>query len=97
MFSEIFFPWGWNATIDGKPAEIARVNYVLRGLRIPAGKHKIEFSFDPQSLKVTNNISMVAVILIYLLCLGALGLTAFKCVKGKKNAEKENSSDVNEM
>ena len=97
VFSEIFFPWGWNATIDGKPAEIARVNYVLRGLRIPAGKHKIEFSFDPQSLKVTNNISMVAVILIYLLCLGALGLTAFKCVKGKKNAEKENSSDVNEM
>lgn len=84
VFSEIFFPWGWNATIDGKPAEIGRVDYVLRALRIPAGKHKIEFSFDPQSLRVTNNISVVAVVLIYLLCAGALGLVAFRFAKGNK-------------
>ncbi|MDE7441562.1 MAG: YfhO family protein [Muribaculaceae bacterium] len=96
VFSEIFFPWGWHATIDGKPAEIGRVDYVLRALRIPAGKHKIEFSFDPQSLHVTNNISVIAVVLIYLLCAGALGLVAFRLYKGDKKEKspvKENGDE----
>ena len=42
VFSEVYFPWGWNITIDGKPAEMGRVNYVLRALPIPAGEHDIE-------------------------------------------------------
>lgn len=74
VFSEIYFPWGWNATIDGKPAEIGRVNYVLRALRLPAGQHTVEFRFDPESLRVTNGISVAAVVCIYLLC--AVALTA---------------------
>ena len=85
VFSEIFFPWGWTATIDGKPAEIGRVDYVLRALKVPAGKHKIEFVFDPQSLKTTNAISIAGVVVIYILCIGALALAIFKIVKSKKN------------
>ncbi len=85
VFSEVYFPWGWNATIDGKPAQIGRVNYVLRALKVPAGKHKIEFSFDPQSLRVTNNISIVAVVLIYILCAAALGLTIFRYTRPQGN------------
>ncbi|MDE5874806.1 MAG: YfhO family protein, partial [Muribaculaceae bacterium] len=58
VFSEIFFPWGWTATIDGKEHQIGRVDYVLRAMRVPAGEHEIVFTFDPQSLKVTNTVAI---------------------------------------
>lgn len=77
-FSEIYFPWGWYADVDGKPVEIGRVNYVLRALRLPAGEHSVTFRFDPQSIKVTNTISMAAVGVIYLLIALAIILTAFR-------------------
>ena len=72
VFSEIYFPWGWEATIDGKPAQIGRVNYVLRALKVPAGQHTIEFTFHPKSLDATNTLSIIAVSLIFLICLIAL-------------------------
>ncbi|MDE7414136.1 MAG: YfhO family protein [Muribaculaceae bacterium] len=93
VFSEIFFPWGWTATIDGKPAEIGRVNYVLRALKVPAGTHSIEFRFDPKSLKVTNTISMVAVVLIYILCAGAL-IFAGLHLKRKSGSGKDESHSL---
>ncbi len=74
VFSEVYFPWGWTATIDGKAAPVGRVNYVLRALQVPAGTHEIVFTFDPQSLHTTNTIAMVSVIAIYLLCAVAGGL-----------------------
>ncbi len=84
VFSEIFFPWGWEATVDGKPVEIGRVNYVLRALRIPAGKHDIDFRFDPKSLRTTNTISMICVIGIYVL--GVLALVyAFLLIRKSGN------------
>ncbi|MDE6272421.1 MAG: YfhO family protein [Muribaculaceae bacterium] len=81
VFSEIWFPWGWEATIDGSPAEIGRVDYTLRALRIPAGEHEIIMTFNPRSLDVTNTIGVISVILIFLLCLFALGfrITFFYC------------------
>lgn len=66
VFSEVYFPWGWDATIDGKSAEIGRVNYVLRALQIPAGEHEIVFRFDPQSIHVTDTIARIAIIIVYL-------------------------------
>lgn len=74
VFSEVFFPWGWTATVDGKETPIGRVDYVLRALRLPAGEHEVVFTFDPQSLRTTNTISVVAVVLIYIL--GAVALFA---------------------
>lgn len=72
VFSEIYFPWGWEATIDGKPAEIGRVNYVLRAMVVPAGTHEIVMTFDPQSIHTTVAIATVAIIIIYLLAIAAI-------------------------
>ena len=87
VFSEIFFPWGWQATVDGKPLEIGRVNYVLRALRLPAGSHDIEFRFDPESLKVTNTLGVASVVAIYLLCAAALAVAVAAFVRRSKIRE----------
>lgn len=79
VFSEVFFPWGWNCTIDGKEAEIGRVNYLLRAVRIPAGNHTIEMTFRPTSVSATVSAARIAVIIIYLLVIAAI-LNAFSSV-----------------
>ena len=66
VFSEIFFPWGWTATVDGQPAELGRVDYVLRAMRVPAGDHEIVMTFDPPSLHATDTLATVSVIVIYI-------------------------------
>lgn len=69
VFSEMYYSKGWNAYIDGKQVPHERVNYALRGLRIPAGKHTIEFKFEPQVIKTGSMISLVS----FILMLGLLG------------------------
>ncbi len=85
VFSEIYFPWGWTATVDGKEVPIGRVNYVLRAMRVPAGDHEIVFTFDPQSLKVTNNLAMVSVVVIFLLCAVGVALWCINIFIHKKD------------
>lgn len=95
VFSEIFFPWGWHASIDGKPADIGRVDYVLRAIRIPAGEHDVEFRFDPQSMRVTNTLGIASVIIIYLICFAALAIWAIKAAHGIKTKEVTCDADEN--
>ncbi len=83
VFSEIYYP-GWKATIDGAPAEIGRANYVLRAMTVPAGKHKIEMVYDPQSLHTTEAVATTAFILLVLGFLFAI----FMEWKGKKSEAK---------
>ena len=59
VFSEVYYP-GWTATIDGEPAELGRVNYILRALNVKSGKHEVVLSFFPKSVKVTETIAYVA-------------------------------------
>lgn len=87
VFSEVYFPWGWTATIDGKETPVGRVNYVLRALRIPAGQHEIGFRFDPKSVRVTNSISIASVVCIYILC--ALSLMIILIPFLRKNTDKK--------
>ncbi len=63
VFSEIYYP-GWTVTIDGKLAELGRVNYVLRALKVPAGKHEVQMTFRPASITTTNTIAYVALLLV---------------------------------
>lgn len=63
VFSEIYYP-GWQATIDGQPVDIARVDYILRAINVPAGEHTIEMWFDPQSIQVTESIAYAALALL---------------------------------
>jgi uncharacterized membrane protein YfhO len=73
VFSEMYYEKGWKATIDGKEAKIYNVNYVLRGLKIPAGKHKIEFKFEPEVVKTGSTIALISTLLMIF----AIGLGIF--------------------
>jgi hypothetical protein len=67
VFSEMYYENGWKATIDGKDARIHNINYVLRGLQIPAGKHTIEFKFEPEVVKTGSTIALISSIGMLLL------------------------------
>jgi Bacterial membrane protein YfhO len=73
VFSEIYYPEGWIATIDGKETPILRVNYVLRALEVPAGKHTIEFKFEPRAFIVGNKVTAACSWLVLLVLLGSIG------------------------
>ncbi|MBO6032218.1 MAG: YfhO family protein [Prevotella sp.] len=70
VFSEIYYP-GWTATIDGQPAELGRVNYILRALNVKPGKHEVVLSFFPKSVNTTEAIAYVSYIILILVILGA--------------------------
>lgn len=71
VFSEVYFPWGWTATVDGKEVPVGRVDYLLRAIKLPAGDHTVTMIFDPRSLHTTGVIATIAIILIYLLVAAA--------------------------
>ena len=70
VFSEVYYNEGWDASIDGKPVPHTRVNYMLRGLTVPAGEHTIEFRFEPKSYYTGNKISLASSILLILIFAG---------------------------
>ncbi len=72
VFSEIYYQPGWNAYVDGKLAEHFRANYVLRAMRVPAGKHVIDFKFEPSTYFIGEKISMIGSILLVIVLLGTL-------------------------
>lgn len=78
IFSEIYYPDGWQVTIDGQPATLARANYILRALHLPAGKHVVEMKFDPQSLHLTEGIAYGALVLLLIGVITAICLTYTK-------------------
>ena len=65
VFSEIYYP-GWTATVDGKPAVLGRVDYILRALKIDAGKHRVELDFHPTSIKKTETLAYLSYVVLLL-------------------------------
>lgn len=84
VFSEIYYPEGWVCTIDGKEVSYTRVNYVLRGLEIPAGKHQIVWKFQPSSFIAGTTYSMIGSLM---LILAFLGVGAIQLRKKENNQE----------
>lgn len=80
VFSEIYFASGWNAYIDGNLTPHFRADYVLRAMRIPSGKHTVEFKFEPKIFSIGEKVSAASLFLLVLLCGGA----AFSEFKKKK-------------
>lgn len=82
VFSEIYYQPGWNAYIDGKLTPHIRVNYVLRAMRVPAGKHTIEFKFEPEHYKQSEQAALIGS-WIFVLFIGGLIIAYFRQSKKK--------------
>lgn len=78
VFSDIYYPLGWKALVDGKETPILRTDYVLRAIKIPAGKHKIEFTYDSAAFEKGEKYALTGSILLSLIVLAALYFTFFK-------------------
>ncbi|GAA3606714.1 YfhO family protein [Flavivirga amylovorans] len=72
VFSEIYYGNGWKTFVDGEECSHMRVNYILRGMQIPAGSHTIEFKFDPEVVKTGSRIALASSVLFGILLLGGL-------------------------
>jgi len=86
VFSEIYYDKGWNAYIDGKVSPYFRANYVLRAMIVPAGKHTIEFRFEPKVYFTGEKIAFASSMLLVLLAIGSVGFMAFGKSKDEPKA-----------
>ena len=84
VFSEVYYPYGWKAYIDGKPADHFRANYTLRAMNVPAGQHHIRFEFRPDTVEKWGKVSVACKYLIYLTILGVAGFGIFRMVRRRK-------------
>ncbi|MGB4960460.1 MAG: YfhO family protein [Saprospiraceae bacterium] len=89
VFSDVWYGpgKGWQSYIDGQPVDHIRVNYLLRGLKVPSGKHTITFEFKPKAYYLGENISLASSLLL----IGMLLFVIFKLIKGENNSESKTS------
>jgi hypothetical protein len=97
VFSEIYYPKGWTATIDGKEAPIVRANYVLRSIQVPAGNHKVTMAFNPVSYTNGSSITAVSGWLFGCLVFGMFGFAIFKSVTNKDEEAIEDIDSLEEV
>lgn len=84
VFSEIYYPYGWKATIDDMPADIYRVNYMLRAINVPAGTHSIHMEFVPDSVKKGDSIAMVCIFIMYGVMLFIIAIAIFRAIRQRE-------------
>ncbi|MCT7904216.1 Predicted membrane protein [Candidatus Ornithobacterium hominis] len=92
VFSEIYYPKGWKAYINGEEVEILQTNYFLRGLEIPAGTNQIDFVFEPQVIQRGKTMMLASNIIFILLVLGGI-FYHWKNFRSKKDDEIEISKN----
>lgn len=83
VFSEIYYPNGWHATVDGTPVDLIRADWTLRAALLPAGEHEVVMTFLPDSYRIGATVSRVTSLLLILLVLGAIGLLVYFEIKPK--------------
>lgn len=86
VFSEVYYPKGWNAYLNGQPAQYFRANYLLRAIKLPAGNHKVEFKFEPKVIQKGSSISLVSSLLFVLVLIGG-GLYGFRKKKSNQKTD----------
>ena len=87
VFSEIYYPYGWNAYIDGKPTDHFRANYTLRAMKVPAGEHHIRFEFRPATVEKWGKVAIACKYVMNLTILAIIGLAIFRSVKKRKELQ----------
>ena len=93
VFSEIYYDKGWKAFVDGEEVPHFRVNYILRGMVLPAGEHSIEFRFKPRSYYSGRKIASASSYLLFLLLLGAIGWEFRGKFRPASEAEETDNTD----
>lgn len=83
VFSEVYYPNGWNVYIDGEPSTYFKADYILRAMMVPEGEHTIEFKFEPQVVKTGSTISLASNILLILIIFGGVFFTYRKLNSAK--------------
>ena len=85
VFSEVYYPNGWNAYIDGQKVNYVKTNYVLRGLTVPAGSHSIKFKYEPATYKKAVSIAYIGSFIIALFVLGGFFMDWWQYRKKSQN------------
>ncbi len=83
VFSDIYYP-GWTATVSDEEVPVARANYILRAIRVPAGQHRVVLNFDPQTVHITETIAYSAIALLGLIFIGQIIILIYKRKKCQK-------------
>ena len=94
VFSEIYYPKGWNVYIDGKEAGYFRANYLLRAMSLKAGEYDVEFRFEPAVVSISNAIALAASVLLVLLAAGMIYVEVRKTKYNVKTQENNRQQTV---
>ena len=86
VFSDVYYEKGWTATLDGKPIDVFRANYILRALRLPAGEHQVVFEFRPAAYYTGEKISFAGSFSLILLTIGGIGFAVYRKINPKQIA-----------
>lgn len=84
VFSEIYYPAGWESYIDGEKAPYFRADYLLRAMELPEGSHEILFKFEPESFKIGNKVSLISSLILLVIILGFTAREAKRKLSGTK-------------
>lgn len=87
VFSEVYYPYGWKAYIDGQPSDHFRANYTLRAMNVPAGQHHIRFEFRPDTVEKWGKVSVACAYIMGLTILGFVGFGIFRMVRRRKETK----------
>lgn len=93
VFSEIYYPYGWNAYLDGKATDHFRANYTLRAMNVPAGQHHIRFEFRPATVEKWGKVAIASKYVMNLTILGIIGFAIFSFVRQKKTTTPQCSKE----